>query len=534
MKITLYDTTLRDGTQGEGVDFSALEKLKIAERLDRFGLSYIEGGWPGSNPRDRDFFRLAKSKKFRRARLVAFGSTRKPGITCRQDKNLKALLAARTPAVAIFGKSWLLHVKQVMGNTPSENLNMIRESIAFLKQHGREVIFDAEHFFDGFKDNPDYAISVLVEARRAGADWLVLCDTNGGSLPSEIREVMQAVRQELSATLSSASIRLGIHTHNDCGLAIANSLEAVQQGAVMVQGTINGYGERCGNADLIAVIPALQFKLGLSCVSPRSLKSLKGLSLFVSETANMAPWKGQPFVGDSAFAHKGGVHVSAVMKITAAYEHLRPEKVGNRRRVLVSDLSGKSNVLFKAGEMGIGLLDQEHLSARIVAEIKRLEREGHQFDAAEASLQILLRKWVGKHEPQFRLERFFVTVEKNYGRISQIQAAVKIMVRGCEEHVVAEGDGPINALDNALRKALVRFYPHLDRVRLVDYKVRVINGRSGSASKVRVLITTGDDEDVWTTVGVSTNIIEASWLALVDSYEFKLGQKSRESRGSKN
>lgn len=521
--IELYDTTLRDGTQGEGIDFSPREKLRIAQRLDRFGLLYIEGGWPGSNPRDQEFFKLAQAVKFKQARLVAFGSTRRPGIACEEDKNLLALLEVQTPAVAIFGKSWLLHVKKVMDNTPGENLVMIRQSVGFLKERGKEVIYDAEHFFQGYQTDPDYAVATLLAAHQGGADWLVLCDTNGGSLPSQIREAVLAVRRRLSSALNKgARFKLGIHAHNDCGLAVANSLEAVQAGVEMVQGTINGYGERCGNADLTTVIPTLQLKMGANCVSAKSLVGLRGLSLFVNETANMNPRRNQPFIGLSAFTHKGGVHVSAVMKTSRAYEHIRPELVGNRRRVLVSDLSGRSNVRFKAQELGISLLGQGDVSQKVVQEIKRLEKEGHQFDAAEASLIVLLKKCTDQYQTLFELEKFFVTVEKEQGQPSRCQATLKIKVRGHSEHVVADGEGPVGALDNALRLALKRFYPGLHKVRLLDYKVRVLNGHGGADSKVRVLITTGDQDDVWTTVGVSKNIIEASWLALLDSYHYKL------------
>lgn len=522
MKAILYDTTLRDGTQGENIDFSALEKLEIAERLDDFGIPYIEGGWPGANPRDQEFFELAKKVKFKRAKLVAFGATRKVGISCREDKNLASLLEAETPVVALFGKSWTLHVRRVLRTTLKENLAMIYDSVSYMKSHGKEVVYDAEHFFDGYKANSKYAIMTLVEALRGGADYLVLCDTNGGSLPHEIREIMLAVRQRLNSVVGGVKkYRLGIHAHNDCAMAVANTIEAVRAGAIMVQGTINGFGERCGNADLTSIIPILKFKLGHSCVSAKNLVGLKGLSVFVNETANMVPVRSQPFVGDSAFAHKGGVHVSAVMKTAKSYEHMRPELVGNHQRVLVSDLSGKSNIEFKAGEFGVNL-GQENVSAEVVREIKRLEKEGHQFDAAEASLKILLRKFAGQYRPLFELERFFVTIEKNQGEPSKVQATVKLKVRGKSENVVAEGDGPISALDNALRKALEQFYPGLEKVRLVDYKVRVINGHSGADSKVRVLITTGDQNDVWGTVGVSANIIEASWLALADSYHYKL------------
>nr|MBC8361397.1 citramalate synthase [Candidatus Desulfatibia profunda] len=524
--ILLYDTTLRDGTQGENISFTAKEKIQIAKRLDDFGIHYIEGGWPGSNPRDMQFFDLAQNTTFNNARITAFGSTRKPRIAAADDPNLQALLKSNTPAVTIFGKTWNLHVKQVMNNTLKENLAMIFESVEFLKNNDREVIYDAEHFFDGYKDNPDYALQTLTAAADAGAQFIVLCDTNGGSLPFEIESIMKTVRQafceKYDKTADALPFKFGIHTHNDSGLAVANSIEAVRCGAVMVQGTINGYGERCGNADLTSIIPILHFKMNRPCVSGENMAKLKKLSRFVSETANMIPLNSRPFVGKSAFAHKGGIHVSAIMKVSRAYEHMEPELVGNQRRVLVSDLSGKSNVEYKARELGVELEANGLGSREIVNEIKRMEQEGYQFEAAEGSFKILLEKLSDQFSPLFELKAFRVHIEKDADRPCNAHATIKISVDGKEEITAAEGDGPVSALDNALRKALYKFYPDLENMRLIDYKVRVIDGRAGTAAKVRVLIESRDQDRIWSTVGVSEDIIEASWQALADSFQYKL------------
>jgi 2-isopropylmalate synthase len=524
--ILLYDTTLRDGTQGEDINFTAEEKLKVAQRLDDIGIHYIEGGWPGSNPRDRRFFQLAKNINFSNARLTAFGSTRKPGISVEADKNLNALLESDTPVVTIFGKSWNLHVGQVMENTPEENLTMIYESVAYLKDHQREVIYDAEHFFDGFRENREFALSTLFAAVDGGADAIVLCDTNGGSLPFAVQrnlnEVKQALAEKCRCEPEALPVKIGIHTHNDCGLAVANSITAVDSGAVLVQGTINGYGERCGNADLTSVIPILILKMNRPCLSHDNLKKLRKLSRFISETANMIPLKSRPFVGKSAFAHKGGIHVSAIMKIPRAYEHIEPEFVGNMRRVLVSDLSGKSNVEYKAKEMGIELGGNGYDSRKIVDEIKRLELDGYQFDVADGSFKILMQKLADKFKPVFELESFRVTIEKNKDQPCTAHATIKISVDGREEITAAEGNGPVSALDNALRKALDQFFPGLDAMRLVDFKVRVMDGRAGTAARVRVLIESRDQDNMWSTIGVSEDIIEASWQALADSFQYKL------------
>lgn len=529
--IFLYDTTLRDGTQGENVTFSADEKVKIALRLDDNGIHYIEGGWPGSNPKDMQFFDLAKRVSFKNARLVAFGSTRKPGITPEEDRNLTALLDSETPTVTIFGKSWDLHVEKIMANSLDENLAMIYDSVKYLKDNGRETIYDAEHFFDGYKHNRDYAVKTLFTALKAGADFIVLCDTNGGTLPFEIESIFTEVKKLITDSEdlgpTGVSARLGVHTHNDCGLAVANTITAVHAGAVMVQGTINGYGERCGNADLTSVIPVLNLKMKRPCISSDNLKKLNSLSRYVSETANQVPLNNRPFVGKSAFTHKGGIHVSAVMIAPKAYEHIDPALVGNQRRVLVSDMSGKSNVEYKARELGIELDTNGYDSSRIVAEIKQLEQQGYQFDIADGSFKILMEKFTDQFEPLFSLESFRVTIEKNKDRPCSSQATMKISVGGKEEITAAEGYGPVSALDNALRKALDRFFPDLDTMRLVDFKVRVIDGNRGTAAKVRVFIESRDQDQIWSTIGVSEDIIEASWQALADSFQFKLASENQ-------
>ena len=529
--IFLYDTTLRDGTQGENVTFSAEEKLNIAMRLDDLGIHYIEGGWPGSNPRDMAFFELAKRVEFKQARLAAFGSTRKPGIRPDEDDNLQAILEAQTPTVTIFGKSWDLHVEKVMNNTLKENLGMISDSVAFLKQCGREVIYDAEHFFDGYKYNQDYALETLAAAMSGGADFIVLCDTNGGTLPLELDSIINEVKTKILAKHADPSqkdaIKLGIHTHNDCGVAVANSITAVQTGAVMVHGTMNGYGERCGNADLTSIIPILKLKMESECVTTENLQKLKSLSRYVSETANLVPVNSRPFVGKSAFAHKGGIHVSAIMKAPVAYEHMDPAAVGNTRRVLVSDLSGKSNVEYKARELGVELGNNGFDSRQIASEIKQLEQEGYQFDSADGSFKILLEKFTDQFQPHFELESFRVTIEKDKDQPCSAHATIKISVSGNQEITAGEGYGPVSALDNALRKALGKFYPDLDTMRLVDFKVRVIDGSRGTAAKVRVLIESRDQNEIWSTMGVSEDIIEASWQALADSFQFKLANAQR-------
>ena len=521
--VELYDTTLRDGTQSEDVSFTVEDKLRISEKLDELGIHYIEGGWPGSNPKDDEFFQRAakKSKRggltLRYAKLAAFGSTRHKGVTASKDKNLEALVRAGTPVVTIFGKSWDMHVREALHASLEENLDLIRDSIGFLKKHADEVLYDAEHFFDGFKANPSYALKSLEAAREAGADRNVLCDTNGVSMPCEISRIIRELRFNFSAPL-------GIHCHNDAELAVANSIAAVEEGAGQIHGTINGIGERCGNANLVSVIPNLKIKLKIDCVTNEQLKKLREVSRFVDELANRKPWSHQPYVGDSAFAHKGGVHVSAVLKNRATYEHIEPETIGNHRRVLVSDLAGQASILYKAREFGVNLEAKDPVAKKIVQEIKELENKGYQFEGAEASFELLMARAMKKYRPSFKLLEFRVIDEKGEKRDGQpfSEATLKIEVDGKTEHMVSQGSGPVNALDHALRKALERFYPSLRDVELVDYKVRVLPAGQGTASQVRVLIESRDKSDTWGTVGVSENIIEASWQALVDSLEYKL------------
>lgn len=518
-KVYIYDTTLRDGSQGENISFSALEKLRIALELDKLGVDYIEGGFPGSNPKDIEFFELARRETFKTAKLTAFGSTRRCGIKAADDPNLKLLLDANTPAIAIFGKSWDLHVTEIIGTTLEENLSMVADSVAYLKSKGKGVIFDAEHFFDGYKANPEYAFKVLEAAQKADADFLALCDTNGGTLPFEVSKIVQDVQAHFTQLGLNANI--GIHSHNDCGMGAADAVAAVRMGANMVHGTINGYGERCGNADLTTIIPVLSIKMDYETIPAENLPFLLATSRYVSEMANKVPVKAQPFVGKSAFAHKGGVHVSAVMKNPKAYEHMNPELVGNERRVLTSDLSGKSNITYKAQELGVDLSDSL-ISTDIVQKIKKLEQQGYQFDAADGSLKIFMQKIIGTFQRPFVLESFRVSVERNTDRSCTAHAMVKIHVNNKTEITAAEGDGPVGALDNAMRKALRRFFPEIDEMQLVDFKVRVIEGSEGSGARVRVVIESRDKDTIWTTVGVSEDIIEASWQALADSFYCKL------------
>jgi 2-isopropylmalate synthase len=521
MQIVLYDTTLRDGTQGEKVNLSAEDKLRIARKLDEFGIHYVEGGWPASNPKDSRFFEMARNVPFRHTKLTAFGSTRRAYTRPEEDQNVLALLDTGVETITIFGKSWDLHAAEFIGANLEENLAMIRETVAYLKARQREVIYDAEHFFDGYRENPAYALRTLEAAMEGGADVIVLCDTNGGTLPHGVKEIMDKVMPRIDRPV-------GIHTHNDCGLALANALAAVEAGASMVQGTINGYGERCGNTDLTSVIGNLQMKMGYSCISTGSLRKLTELSYYVSEVANMTPFNQRPFVGKSAFAHKGGVHVSAILKDPRAYEHIDPEMLGNRRRVLVSDLSGKSNIDFKAREMGIQVGGNGYGSEKIVQEIKKLEDQGYQFDAAEGSLELLMKKVTGQFQEPFKLESFRVTIEKNGAGPSSSQVTIKISVGDEHEITAAEGDGPVNALDNALRKALHKFFPQVEEMGLVDFKVRVIDGSDGTGAKVRVQIESRDASESWSTLGVSENVIEASWQALVDSVQYKLSRTTKE------
>jgi 2-isopropylmalate synthase len=524
-KVFLYDTTLRDGTQMEEISLSVLDKIVIAEKLDEFGIQYIEGGYPGSNPKDKEFFERAKRMRLRNARLCAFGMTRRVGKECGDDPNIKALLSAETPVVTLVGKSWDFHVTEALRTTLDENLKAVRESVEFIRKRGAQVFFDAEHFFDGYKRNPRYALKVLQAAADGGAEWLILCDTNGGSLPTEVGRIVKEVRKKVR-------LPLGIHTHNDSEMAVANTLVAVENGVTQVQGTINGYGERCGNANLCSIIPGLQLKMGFDVVPPERLRRLYDLSRFVSETSNLGRWLHQPFVGEAAFAHKGGMHVSAVRRHPGTYEHIQPEVVGNRRRVLISDLAGRSNIVSKFQEKGLPFKAGDPAAEKILDQIKELEHKGYQFEGAEASFELLCSKAVGRHEPYFELKGFRVIDEKRSEREQPIaEATIMVEVDGKIEHNAAMGNGPVNAMDNALRKALLKFYPELSDVKLLDYKVRVLNAAGGTGASVRVLIRSGDKESEWGTVGVSHNIIEASWQALVDSIRYKLWRMRRSAEG---
>ena len=514
--IALYDTTLRDGCQSEDVAFTLEDKLLIAQQLDDFGIGYIEGGWPGSNPRDEEFFSAVKKLSLKRAKVAAFGSTRRANITAADDLNIRLLLQAETPVVTIVGKTWDLHVRDDLRISLQANLEVIGDSIAYLKTRVDEVFFDAEHFFDGYRANPDYALACLKAAAQAGADVLVLCDTRGGSMPHEIRQATQ-----VAAGLDS---RLGIHCHNDCELAVANSLAGVEAGASQVQGTINGFGERCGNANLCSVVPNLQLKLGYGCVSPSQLKTLPTVSRTVYELANIEPHKRQAYVGASAFAHKGGLHVAAVQKNRETYEHIDPELIGNHQRVLVSDLSGRSNVIYKAKQFGLDVDNTDPAVKTILREVKQLENAGFQYEGADASFELLMQKALHGKVRHFRLIGFRVIDEKRREDEPPLSEAT-IMVEGPDgavEHTAAQGNGPVNALDRALRKALTQFYPQLETMELLDYKVRVLGGDAGTGATVRGLIESGDEHSKWGTVGVSPNVIEASWQALVDSIEYKL------------
>ena len=511
--VKLYDTTLRDGAQSEGISFSIEDKIKIATRLDEFGIHYIEGGWPGSNPKDAEFFTRVQKLNLSQSKVVAFGSTRKKNTHPQADANIQALIAAETPVVALVGKSWDLHVRDVLETSLNENLAMIGESVAYLKSQGKEVIYDAEHLFDGYKANPDYAIETLRAAASNGADVLVLCDTNGGTLPWEITSVLESIA-------GIVGVPLGIHTHDDGGCGVANTLTAVQSGAVHVQGTINGYGERVGNADLSVIIPALQLKLGIECVSPENLTHITELSHFVSEVANLPHDKHQPYVGASAFAHKGGIHVSAMLKNENSYQHINPDLVGNQRRSVVSELSGRGNVLEKSHQLGLGVNTDQ--AREVLTQIKELESQGFTFESAEASINVLLQRLQPDYEAPFELIDFMVVVEHRQGRGILAEATVKVRVGDRVVHTAAEGNGPVSALDGALRKALEDAYPKLVHVSLSDYKVRILDSGSGTSANVRVLIDTKNATRSWSTVGASTNIIEASWRALADSMEYAL------------
>lgn len=515
-KISIYDSTLRDGAQAQGISYSVEDKLKIVERLDALGVSYIEAGNPGSNPKDLEFFARAGALKLANARLIAFGATRKVGIRVADDANVQSLLKAGTSAIAIFGKSWDYQVLEILRTTLEENLAMIGDTVRYLKQHGKEVVYDAEHFFDGWKDNSEYALKTLAAAAAAGADALVLCDTNGGSFPDEIHEITHTVCELFPG------VTVGIHCHNDSEMAVANSIRAVQAGATQVQGTINGLGERCGNANLCAIVPNLQLKLGFQCIPESAMRHLTSVARSVSEIANLPLNEKAAYVGGHAFAHKGGMHIDAVVKNPISYEHINPDLVGNSRRVLMSEVAGRSTLLARINAIDPTLSKDSPETRRIIDKLKELEHEGYQFEAAESSFDLVVRKLLGRYTPFFELVEFKVIVSEP--SVNNVNSSVIIKVRVGDQEVltVAEGDGPVNALDKAARKALERIYPAIGEIRLTDYKVRVLDSDKASAAKVRVLIESTDQKENWTTIGVSTDIINASWQALVDSIEYKL------------
>lgn len=516
-KVEIYDTTLRDGAQAEEVSFTLEDKLRIVGQLDSLGIHYIEGGFPGANPKDTRFFKEVKSLQLKNSKIVAFGSTKKANTNVKKDPNIESLLQAETGYVTIVGKGWDYHVTEALGVTLKENIEMIKDSVSYLKSKGKYVFFDAEHYFDGFKSNPEYAIQTIQASLAGGADSVVLCDTNGGSMPDELRTIFRETRRRVKASY-------GIHAHNDSDLAVANSIIAVEAGASHVQGTINGLGERCGNANLCSIIPNLKLKLGVNCMSDQQLKNLRAVSHFVSEIANIPPNRRQPYVGDSAFTHKGGLHVHAVRKKSKTYEHITPADVGNIQRMLISDYSGFSTIVQKAGDYGIVVKQEDRPKLQNVLDVlKEMEDRGYQFEGAEGSFELLMKRSLGLHESFFNLIGYRVIVEKRKESDASVsEATIMLNVNGDIEHTAAVGNGPVNALDNALRKALEKFYPALREVSLIDYKVRVLTGIRGTASRVRVLIESGDKQRKWGTVGVSDNIIEASWLALVDSIEYKL------------
>jgi 2-isopropylmalate synthase len=512
-RVTLYDTTLRDGSQGEGVNFSVQDKLLLTSKLDELGFDYVEGGYPLSNPKDEEYFRLVRDLPLKRAKVVAFGMTRRKNVSAADDGGLKALLAGLTPVVTIVGKTWDFHVTNVLGASLDENVAMIADTLAYCKAQGREVMYDAEHFFDGYKANPDYALRTLKAAEAAGATTVILCDTNGGTMPERVAELVALVRRELKC-------EIGIHCHNDCEMAVANSLAAVSAGATQVQGTLNGFGERCGNADLVAVAANLSLKYGRDLLIKGSVGRLTELSRYAYELANMNFRANQPFVGASAFAHKGGMHTHAVAKDPVTYEHIDPALVGNERRILVSELSGQSTILTKTAKHN--LTQDRETMAKILNAVQDLEHEGYEFEAAEASFDLLVKKLTGQYAAWFERVAYRVKTEHVENGEPTTEATVKVRVGASVEHTVSDGDGPVNALDGALRKALLTHYPRLAEMRLVDYKVRVVNAKEGTAARVRVVIESTDGRTVWGTVGVSENVIEASWLALVDALEYKL------------
>ena len=522
--LEIYDTTLRDGSQAEDVSFSVEDKVRIAVKLDELGIQFIEGGWPGANPKDIEFFRLIKTTPLMQTTIVAFGSTRKADNSVQTDPNLQALLSAETETVTIFGKSWTLHVTEALGTSLDKNIELIGDSIAYLREQDRRVFYDAEHFFDGYKTNPDYAMNTIKQAAEAGAERIILCDTNGGSMPWDIKEIFEKVKAE-------CLVPLGIHAHNDAEMGVSNSLVAVRAGAQQVQGTINGIGERCGNANLCSIMANLELKMKQPSVGGDRLAQLRNVSMYVAEIANLLPNKRQPYVGDTAFAHKGGVHIHAVQKNPLTYEHVRPEQVGNYRRVLISDNSGRSAVLGKMETLGLSLPKEHDDVQKLLSSLKEREYEGYQFEGAEGSFELMVKKAIGEHTPFFELLGCRVIIEKRQTNDHAVESEATIMVKVGDvvEHTAAIGDGPVNALDNALRKALEKFYPQLASVKLLDYKVRVLSGSQGTGSRVRVLIESGDHKGKWSTVGVSENIIEASWQAIVDSIEYKLLQEDKKS-----
>ncbi len=528
--VILYDTTLRDGTQGENVTLSLADKLRVARMLDEFGMPYIEGGWPGSNPKDVEFFRQARTMTWQTAKLAAFGSTRHRSSTAQEDSNLQELVRAETPVVTLFGKSWLLHVTEVLGATAAENLDMVADSVRFIVEHGREIVYDAEHFFDGYAADADYALATLRAAREAGARTLVLCDTNGGTLTGRLLEVINATQRALAADHDAPVVTWGIHTHNDADMAVANSIAAVEAGVRHVQATINGYGERCGNANMVSILANLALKTDLSLVPPGggAIGQLTDLSRSVAEIANLAPNDWQPYVGRSAFAHKGGVHGAAVAKVERSYQHIDPRAVGNEGRLVVSELGGKANTSIRAAQLGHGLegVDPKVLSVLI----KRLEHEGLSFEGAEASFELLIRRQAADYAPPFRILDYTCLVEKRDGRDLRAEATVKVEVDGETLHTAAEGNGPVNALDAALRKALRAFYPVLDTVHLYDYKVRILDSNAATGARTRVTIESADGAREWSTMGSDTNIIAASAIALADSLEYAIWKSGAELR----
>ncbi|MDB4673558.1 citramalate synthase [Verrucomicrobiales bacterium] len=513
-QVTFYDTTLRDGTQGQGISLSSRDKLRIAEKLDAFGADYIEGGWPGSNPKDVEFFEEAAKRTWKHAKIAAFGSTRRANLAVEEDQQVKLLIDAKTPVVTIFGKSWKLHVTEVLRTTVEENYAMIRDTCRYLKENGKEVVYDAEHFFDGYKDDEEHALATLTAAKEGGADILVLCDTNGGTLPTEVKEITKLVKERLG-------MAVGIHTHDDSGLGVANALAAVEEGAEQVQATINGYGERTGNCNMTSVLPNLQLKMGIKVVE--NLDQLTAISHFIDDLANSPHDPRAPFVGTTAFSHKGGMHVNAVQKLARTYEHIRPEEVGNKQRILVSELSGQSNVLLKAKEIGFEMEKGDPVALSILSELKRLEKEGYEFEAAEASFELLLREKLGRKQAFFELlEYHCASRHDGVNRYDRCSATVKLKAAGEECFTVAEGNGPVDALDAALRKALEPVYPQLSEMNLEDYRVRIIDSHLGAGAKTRVLLDSNDGVRSWSTVGVSNDIIAASWEALVDAVEYFL------------